>query len=1225
MSAKPHVPVEAPDSLVSASYAKIVDFLSEGEIDGLVDGYKSIYVNDTPLQNTDGSFNFQGITVETRNGTQGQAYISGFDESANEIPVGITVQQATPIVRTITNLTVNAVRPIITVPQLQEFCDNGDIGGASFRVVIYVQYNGGSYTQVINDVVIGRASQQYQRQYLINLSGAFPVNIKVERNNPDSTSSKIIDAFSFSSYSEVTWGKLAYPGSALVGLRINAEQFASIPDRSYLIRGLKIKIPNNATVERATGRLIYSGIWDGTFSATAQWCSDPAWCLWDLCTARYAFGDQIDSSLLDRWAFYSASQYCSELVDSGFRADSGSIIYEPRFSCNVNIQNSEDAYGLINSMASVFRGMPFWSTGALTVSQDRPQDPAYLFNLSNVSEPGFQYSGSSVKTRPTVVIVKYFDLDIRNYAWEPVEDQAGIAKYGVIKAEIEAYACTSRGQAHRWGQWYLAAEQEVCTFTTSVAEGVILRPGQVVEICDPMRAGARRGGRISAATASAITVDDATGLVASNTPMLSVILPDGTAQARPVAGITGNVISVSTAFSAAPNSNSIWNFETSTLQSTTWRVLSVMEQDQCQYAITCLGYDASKYANIENGTPLQPRTVTILNDIPAAPTSLSITEALYSYQAQIRSKVIVSWKGVQGISQYLIKWRSTSGSQPGNWTQITRQQQDYEILDITPGYFEINVYSVNSGGQSSATPLSGSITALGKVAPPSNVTGFTATLDPSAGVTLSWDPVADLDLQGYEIWQGPGWGSGTKLGLFSATSKKLAMPAASSTTWWIKALDTSDSYSTTAASAVLTVGGAAAPTTSGSFAGENFTLNWGAVNGSLTTAVYEVRYGTSSSTWATATSLGTVKGTTFTTKAAWAGVRRFFVAAVDIIGTVGTSNYFDAIVVAPTQPTIAAQVIDNNVLLQWNDCTQTLPIASYELRKGTTWTTATVIGSKQGRFTSVFEVVSGSFTYWLAGTDSSGNYGTPGSITTTVNQPPDYVLKLNFNSTFSGSKTNAVMDGAALVACINTSETWQSHFTSRSWSTPQDQINAGFTYFAMPSQTTGQYYDDIDYGTVLVGSKVTMTLTSSSIAGATTITPTISTKKLSTDAWTVYAGLSSVFATDFRYVRAQYDFASAGGDDLLQITGLNVKLDSKLRNDSGTGTAVSTDSGGTVVSFNVAFIDIDSISVTPLATTSVVAVYDFVDAPNPTSFKVLLFNSSGTRISGAFSWSARGV
>ena len=397
------------------------------------------------------------------------------------------------------------------------------------------------------------------------------------------------------------------------------------------------------------------------------------------------------------------------------------------------------------------------------------------------------------------------------------------------------------------------------------------------------------------------------------------------------------------------------------------------------------------------------------------------------------------------------------------------------------------------------------------------------------------------------------------------------------------------------------------------------------MNGSLTTAVYEVRYGTSSSTWATATSLGTVKGTTFTTKAAWAGVRRFFVAAVDIIGTVGTSNYFDAIVVAPTQPTIAAQVIDNNVLLQWNDCTQTLPIASYELRKGTTWTTATVIGSKQGRFTSVFEVVSGSFTYWLAGTDSSGNYGTPGSITTTVNQPPDYVLKLDFNSTFSGSKTNAVMDGAALVACINTSETWQSHFTSRSWSTPQDQINAGFTYFAMPSQTTGQYYDDIDYGTVLVGSKVTMTLTSSSIAGATTITPTISTKKLSTDAWTVYAGLSSVFATDFRYVRAQYDFASAGGDDLLQITGLNVKLDSKLRNDSGTGTAVSTDSGGTVVSFNVAFIDIDSISVTPLATTSVVAVYDFVDAPNPTSFKVLLFNSSGTRISGAFSWSARGV
>jgi hypothetical protein len=247
------------------------------------------------------------------------------------------------------------------------------------------------------------------------------------------------------------------------------------------------------------------------------------------------------------------------------------------------------------------------------------------------------------------------------------------------------------------------------------------------------------------------------------------------------------------------------------------------------------------------------------------------------------------------------------------------------------------------------------------------------------------------------------------------------------------------------------------------------------------------------------------------------------------------------------------------------------------------------------------------------------------SPTTAVSQPPDYVLKLDQNSTFSGSKTNAMVEGGVLTACVNTTETWQSHFTSRSWTTPQDQINAGYPYFAMPSQTTGQYIEEIDYGAVLASSKVTLTLTRTAVTGSTTATPTISVKKLPGDSWTVYSGLASVFATDFQYVRAQYDFASSGGNDLLQVTGLNVKLDSKLKNDSGTGTANSGDSGGTVVSFGVAFVDIDSISVTPLATTAVTAVYDFVDVANPTSFKVLLFNSSGTRVSGAFSWSARGV
>lgn len=1297
-----HTPTEAANSLFSTSYAKLIDLLSEGEIYGLVDGLKSVYVDNTPVQNSDGSYNFQNITGHFRTGTQTQSYIPGFDDVANEVSVGVTVQQATPVVRTLTNTAINAARISITVPQLQQFTDQGDINGTSVNLRIAVQYNGGGFTMVIDDTISGRTGQQYQKQYLVNLSGAFPIDIKVTRVTADSGSSKLINAFSWSSYTEVVYAKLAYPNSALAAIRIDAEQFNSVPNRSYRIKGIKVKIPSNGTVNSTTGAISYSGIWDGTFGA-AQWTSDPAWCLWDLLTARYGFKDHIDTTQLDRWAFYSASQYCGASVPDGFGG------YEPRFSCNVNIQTADDAYKLINDMCSVFRAMPYWSTGALTVSQDKPLDPAYLFTYANVSEEGFSYSGSSLKTRPTVAVVQYMDLSLRNTAYEVVENQAAISKYGVIKTEITAFACTSRGQAHRLGEWLLYSSQsevETVTFMASIDAGVLVRPGQIIEISDPVRAGARRGGRISAATTTAITVDDASGLSATNTPVLSVILSDGTVQARAVSSVVGKVITVATAFSSAPNANSVWIFETSLIQTTTWRVLGIQEQDQCKYAITALAYNASKYDYIERGVALQSRSVSNLNAVPAAPTNLSLTEALYSYQSQVRSKIIASWQGVSGINSYLVKFRKDSG----NWTTVTRQNNDYEILDTTPGYFEINVYSLSAGGQSSVTALSGNITALGKTAPPSDVSGFASTIDPNIGVVFNWSPVADIDAAGYEIRRGASWAAASLITQVTATSYKLGALAQGNYTYLIKAFDTSGSYSTNAASTTVTVTPAAAPTIAQVFNGSNVVLSWTAASGSLATAFYELRvggtfstatvvatvkgtaytvrgnwsgaqtywvvavdglggYGTAASvvvtintagapsitaafagndlvlTWAAikgtletayykvlrgstfagATLLGSVQATSYTLRADWGGSQTFWVAAFDVNDAQGTPGNVVANVTIPSAPTISQQVIDNNVLMTWTDSTQTLPLTAYELRRGSTWAGATVIGTKQGRFTTVFETASGTYTYWLAGIDSAGNYGTPGSVVAAVNQPPDYVLQYNQNSTFSGTKTNLAPDVGGLLASVNTSETWQSHFTSRSWSTPQDQINAGYSFFAQPSQTTAQYIEDIDYGTVLAGTKVTATLNSTAVTGATTITPSLSIKKLSTDAWTVYSGVSSVYGTDFRYIRVQYDFASSGGDDLLQINALNVRLDSKEINDSGTGNAVSTDSGGTVVNFNRAFVDVSSIMVTPLSTSALTAVYDFVDAPNPTSFKVLIFNSSGTRVSSAFSWSARGV
>lgn len=738
--AKPYTPREASNSLFSSSYAKILDLIGEGEIEGLVDGHRSIYLNNTPLQNADGSYNFQGLTVELRNGTQSQAFIPGFGEVVSETAVGVTVTKNAPVTRTITNTAANAARVVITVPALQNYTDKGDILGTDVRLQIAVQYNGGGYTTVVDDTISGRTSQQYQRQYLVGLSGAFPADIRVTRVTDDSTSAKLANAFSWSSFSTVTYAKLAYPNSALVGLRVDAEQFNSIPTRSYRVRLLKVRIPSNATVERPSGRLVYSGVWDGSFGA-AQWTSDPAWCLWDLLTSgRYGAGDHIDITRLDRWAFYSASQYASGLVPDGFGGE------EPRFSCNVYIQTAEDAYKLINDLCSVFRAMPYWSAGSLTVSQDRAADPAFLFSPANVGPEGFSYSGSSLKTRPTVAVVKYFDIDLRDYAYEVVEDAEGIARYGAVRAEIEAFACTSRGQAQRIGEWLLyseAYEREVVSFTSALAAGAVVRPGQVISIADPVRAGARRGGRIAAATTTAITVDDATGLTVGAGPTLSVILSDGTTETRGVAGIGfGNVISVTTPFSSAPLPDGVWLYENRSIQASTWRVLAIEERDQINYGITAISYNASKYGYIERGTPLEERDITDLNILPDPPQNLTATEVLYESGSRVLAKLQIGWPMVPGASFYRVVWRERGG----NWSSQTVPSNSFEIIDTKVATYEIQVSTVGAGLLASqSTALT--IQAFGKTAPPSTPTGLNLIPIDSASAILSWDLAPELDVR----------------------------------------------------------------------------------------------------------------------------------------------------------------------------------------------------------------------------------------------------------------------------------------------------------------------------------------------------------------------------------------------------------------------------------------------------------------------------------------------
>lgn len=798
-------PTTAEDSLDSKQFAQVLDLISEGEIEGLKNGNQSIFLDNTPLQNPDGSNNFKGVQVVTRPGTQNQSYIPGLSEIEDTTPVGLTVSKGTPIVRSITDSNTDAVKVSITVPQLQKINDSGDVLGTRVELAISVQYNGGGYTQIITDTIKGRTADAYQRDYLISLTGTFPVDIKVERLSDNSTEPKLINAFSWSSYTEIIYAKLRYPNSALVWLRVNAKQFNSIPARAYLVRGIKVRIPSNATVDNTTGRLIYSGIWDGSFSA-AVWCSDPAWILWDLLVStRYGFGDHIEASQLDKFSFYAASQYCAELVPDGFGGQ------EPRFSCNVNIQTAEEAYKLINDMCSVFRAMPYWSTGALTISQDKPGDTAYLFTLANVSEGGFSYQGSSRKTRPNVCVVSYLDLTTREIAYEAVEDAESIEKYGVVKTEISAFACTSRGQAYRIGEWLLYSERyesEVISFTASVDAGVLVRPGQIIEVADPVRAGARRGGRVSSATTTAITVDDATGLTATGAE-LSVIMPDGSVETKTISTIVGNIITVDSAFSSAPNINTVWVYQTSNIQTSTWRVLTVQEQDGAVYDISAIAYNASKYDYIERGTALQVRDVSDLNAIPVPPTNLTASEILYDAGGIAKAKIIASWQPIVGVTTYRVEWRAEND----NWNVFTVLRPDYEILDTAPGIYEIRVYSVGDNGKVSTEAAQLTVQTVGKTAAPSTPTGINIIPSSDSTAILTWDRSTELDvvlggkvvIRHSTLTSGATWENSSDIVSAAAGGQTQKQVPLLTGTYLIKFEDDSGNRSTSAATTVVTL------------------------------------------------------------------------------------------------------------------------------------------------------------------------------------------------------------------------------------------------------------------------------------------------------------------------------------------------------------------------------------------------------------------------------------
>jgi predicted phage tail protein len=801
--------VESPDSLRSRQYARVIDMLSEGEIGGLVAGMKSVYLDDTPIQNADDTYNFSGVALETRTGTQSQVYISGFSAVENEVAVSTEVTNASSVTRSVTNASIDAVRITLSIPRLTyQDPSNGDLGGTSVDIAIDVQNNGGGFVEVKADTVSGKTTGRYQRAYRVELPAGGPWDIRVRRITADSTASNLQNQTWWSSYTEIIDAKLRYPNSALCALQIDSEQFSAVPRRGYDIYGIKVKIPINYN---PTTRA-YDGVWDGTFMVA--WTDNPAWIFYDLVTSeRYGLGKYIDPTLVDKWGLYDIGRYCDELVDDGFGG------HEPRFTCNVFLQRRDDAYRTILSLASVFRGIAFWGTGAITASADKPEDPTMLFTNANVIDGAFSYSGSDRAARHTVALVTWNDpADQCRQKIEYVEDDDGIQIYGVVETEVQAVGCASRGQARRLGRWILNTEineTDTVTFRCGL-DGIYVYPGAVITTQDRNRSTLRFGGRIVSAAVDEVTIDAPVTIETGKAYTLSCVLPDGTVESRPVTNAAGSttILAPASDFSAAPQEWAIWVLAASDLAAESWRVVSVKEVESHILEITGLTYRVEKYDAVETGLVLQAATGSSLTAMPLAPTNVEISESLYQSGTDVKAQVVVSWDSVPGL-YWDVSWKVNEG----NWAQVTRLAvPTATIPEMLPGFIEVRVVAVTTLGLRSPSSYASKVI-LGKTAPPADVSLFNITKVGGLGVA-EWGMHPDLDvrvggrivIRHSPLTTGAVWSNSVIVAIFtgSTTTGNLALMSG---TYMAKARDSTGNWSGDEVAFVATEGMASAYTT----------------------------------------------------------------------------------------------------------------------------------------------------------------------------------------------------------------------------------------------------------------------------------------------------------------------------------------------------------------------------------------------------------------------------
>lgn len=723
----PRVPVEQPDDLQSIAKAKLLIALGEGEFAGELTA-QNIFLDGTPLEDTEGNANFSGVTWDFRSGTQAQTYIQGLPSAENEINVGSTISSKTPWVHTFTNSQLSAIRVRLKWPSLFKQEDNGDLVGNEVKYAIDLQTDGGSWKTVIDSAVKGKTTSGYERAHRIDLpESKTSWSLRVRKLSNDANSSKIGDTVVLQSYTEVIDAKFTYPHTALLYIEFDSKQFnGSIPQITCKPKGRIIRIPSNYNPIDRT----YTGVWDGSFKWA--WTNNPAWVFYDIVISdRFGLGQRINQQQIDKWELYRIAQYCDQLVPDGKGGDGT----EPRYVCDVYVQDRNEAYNVLRDFAAIFRGMTYWGGGQIVTLADMPRDIDYSYTRANVIDGKFIYSSSSSKEKYSTALVSYSDPQ-NGYAdaMEPVFEPDLVSRFGFNQLEVTAIGCTRQSEANRKGRWGILTNNKDRMVTFSVGlDGNIPQPGYIIAVADELLSGKVTGGRVSAIDGRNITLDRVANAVSGDRLILN--LPSGQSQARTIQTVSGKVITVTTEYSETPETECVWVVESEELYAQQYRVVSVTENESNQFTITAIQHDPNKYEHVDSGAVVDERPISVIPpNNQQAPKNIVINSYSIVSQGVSFETMRAQWPQVENAISYEAQWRRNEG----NWVNMPRSSiNSIEVPSVYSGRYLVRVRAINASEISSGWGYSEEKTLTGKMGNPPKPVNFRAS--PLVfGIKLDW-------------------------------------------------------------------------------------------------------------------------------------------------------------------------------------------------------------------------------------------------------------------------------------------------------------------------------------------------------------------------------------------------------------------------------------------------------------------------------------------------------